>query len=203
VLGRRVWNGLTGQNNQPLSADLQDFFASSVKSGAHTGVQVAVSGAMVVAAKSGWLGAVLRNTPVRNVTAMVQLGMENAKTMAKFASGELTGPEALDTMGKSTTTMGISLAAAGAGAAQGAAWGAVLGPAGAFVGGLVGGVVGGMAGSNVGGLVYEGSKSLVKTGLSVAKSTASAVYSGAKSVVSGVASGVKSAGSAIASLFSW
>lgn len=186
VFGRRLWNGLLGKENAPLSADLKDFFESSVKSGAHVGVQVAVSGAVVVSAKNGWLGSVLKKSPVGNLAAMVYLGMENAKAMYKFAKGDLSGPEALDVMGKTTVSLGVSLAAAGAGMAKGATIGAAFGPVGAIVGGAVGGIVAGMAGSKVGELLWEGSKSIVKSAFGLVSSTASAICSGVGNAVSSV-----------------
>ena len=184
VFGRRLWNGLLGKENPSLSADLQDFFQSSVKGATHVGVQVAVSGAIVVSAKNGWLGTVLKNSPAGNLAAIAYLGMENAKALYKFAKGELSGLETVDAMGKTTTSLGVSLAAAGVGMAKGAAYGAVFGPVGAFAGGLVGGVVAGMAGSKVGEYLYEGSKSIAKTAMSMVRSTASAVYSSVASFVS-------------------
>ncbi len=184
VWGRRLWNGVQGKENPPLSEDLKDFFQSSVKGGFHTGVQVAVSGAVVVSAKNGWLGAVLKRSPVRHLSAMAYMGMENAKALYKYAQGELSGLETIDVMGRTTASLSTSLAAANMGMTQGAALGGLLGPAGAVVGGLVGGVVAGMAGSKVGELVYEGGKSLVKTAFSVVSSTVSAVYSAVSSLVS-------------------
>jgi hypothetical protein len=182
VFGRRVWNNLLGKKNPPLSADLQDFFQSSVKSSAHVGIQVAVSGAIVVSARNGWLGAVLKNSPAGRLASMAYLGMENAKVLFKLAKGELTGMEAVDAMGKTTTSLAISMAAAGAGMVQGAALGVVFGPVGVFVGGLVGGIVGGMAGSKIGEHIYEGGKKIVKTAVDVVRSTVSAVSEGIKSV---------------------
>lgn len=181
VFGRRIWNNLLGKKNPALSADLQEFFQSSVKSSAHVGIQVAVSGAIVVSARNGWLGAVLKNSLAGRLTSMAYLGMENAKVLFKLAKGELTGTEAVDAMGKTTTSLAISMAAAGAGMVQGAALGVVFGPAGVFVGGLVGGIVGGMAGSKIGEHIYEGSKKIVKTAVDVVLSTVSAVSEGLKS----------------------
>ena len=54
ILGRRVWNFLRGKENPPASEDLREFFESSVKSAGHVGAQTAVSGAVFVAARSGW-----------------------------------------------------------------------------------------------------------------------------------------------------
>ncbi|BBP00327.1 hypothetical protein [Sulfuriferula nivalis] len=182
VFGRRIWNDLLGKKNPPLSADLQDFFQSSVKSAAHVGVQVAVSGAIVVSAKNGWLGAVLKNSPAGRLASMAYLGMENAKVLFKFAKGEMTGEEAADAMGKTTTSLAISMASAAQGAMLGAAYGTVFGPAGTIVGGIVGGIAAGMAGSKIGEAVYEGGKNIVKTAVKAIGSTVSAVYEGVKNV---------------------
>lgn len=102
ILGRRVWNAITGKQNPPASEDLKEFFESSLKSTKHVGVQVAVSGAVVVAVKNGWLGTLLRNTPAGRIANAVYVGLENAKILYKLAKGEITGPEAIDAMGNVT-----------------------------------------------------------------------------------------------------
>jgi hypothetical protein len=78
ILGRRVWNNLTGKENQTANEDLKEFFDSSIKSAACVGVQVAVSGALVVAVKSGWIKA-LKGTPAGQLANIAYIGLENAK----------------------------------------------------------------------------------------------------------------------------
>jgi phage tail tape-measure protein len=180
-----VWNKLTGKGNPPASEDLKEFFSSSIRSAGHVGAQVAVSGAVVVVAKSGWLGAVAKNTPAKHLVTAVHAGLENAKILSKMAKGELTPLEALDKMGQLNTSLVGSLVGAAAGATQGALMGAALGPVGAFVGGIVGGIVGGMAGTLVGEAVYNSWKKTVSTGVSVVKNVSSAIASVGRSIVSG------------------
>lgn len=182
VFGRRTWNSLMNKKNPPLSEDLKDFFESSLKGSAQVGVQVAVSGAVVVAAKNGLLGAVLKNTPAKHIVSMAYLAMENAKVLYKLANKELTGVEAIDAMGKTSTSLLISMAAATEGAAIGGGIGLVFGPVGAFVGGFIGGVVAGMAGSQIGEKLYEDSKKIVRTAVTIVENVASEVASGIKSV---------------------
>lgn len=200
IMGRRLWNRLTNQSNQPLSEDLKEFFVSSVKSGANTGVQVAVSGGVMVAVKSGWLGAALKNTPAGQVAAIAYVGMENIKVLYKLGKGEISGPEALDAMGKVTTSLSASLVAGTWGMAQGAAVGTLVGgPIGAVVGGIVGGVVAGMLGSAAGELAYEGGKKILSTAGSAVKAGLGAVTSTAGALLSGAGAAL----SAIGSIFSW
>ncbi|MDD5214487.1 MAG: hypothetical protein PHQ03_02980, partial [Methylococcales bacterium] len=78
ILGRHVWNSLTGKENQSGNEDLKEFFESSIKSTKNVGVQVAVSGALVVAAKSGWIK-VLKNTPAGEIANIAYVAIENAK----------------------------------------------------------------------------------------------------------------------------
>ena len=160
ILARRTWNALCGKKNPPRSEDLEEFFESSIKSATHVGVQTAVSGAMVVAARNGWIRS-LHATPAGTIANIVHVGMENAKVLYKFARGELSGEEALDAMGSSTCSAIGGLAAA----VKGAAMGSVLGPVGTFVGG----VAGGMAGSKIGKAVYEGGKAIVKKAAKVVR----------------------------------
>lgn len=159
TLGRRLWNSLTGERNRPLSEDLEAFFESSIKSGARVGAQTAVTGAVVVAARNGWVNA-LRNTPAGVIAGVVHVGIENAKVLCKLFNGELNGEEALDAMGTTTAAAVGGLVGAGKGAAAGAL---LAGP----VGSVVGAVVGGIAGSKIGEAVWEASKAFVKTATSV------------------------------------
>ncbi len=169
ILGRRVWNFLRGKENPPASEDLREFFESSVKSAGHIGAQTAVSGAVLVAARSGWIN-LLKYTPASTIAGIVHVGMENAKVLWKFAKGELNGVEALDAMGNCRASAIGGLAGAGKGTVMGAKLGLVLGPPGAMIGGFVGGVVGGLAGSKIGEAVYEVRKAIVKTAAKVVKS---------------------------------
>ena len=164
ILGRRVWNFVRGKQNPPASEDLREFFESSIKSAVHVGAQTAVSGAVVVAAKSGWINA-LKHTPVGKIVGIVHVGIENAKVLYKFAKGELSGEQAIDAMGNCT--------ASAVGGIVGAAKGAAIGTAvGGPIGTVVGGVVGGIAGSKIGEAVYEGGKTIVKTAAKVVKNVA-------------------------------
>ena len=203
IFGRRIWNSLWGKQNPSLSEDLREFFERSIKGAAHVGVQVAVSGGVVVAARNGWLGKVLKRTPAGHLAAIAVVAVENAKIMYKLAKGELTGPEAINAMGKVTTSTLCSLQGAAWGFTYGAALGSVLGPPGAIVGGVIGAVVGGMAGSAFGELVYAGGKSIVKASVSVAKSAAFVVGEVGKGLLSVGKSAVRSIESAVSRFSSW
>ena len=161
ILGRRIWNSITGKENQDIEEDLQEFVESSIKSAAGAGLTVAVTGGVTVAVKSGWLGKVLKNTPVGRIANAVCLGIENIKILCKLATGELTGEEALDKAGSTTCSMVGSIALGAKGASVGAALGTVLGPVGTVIGGLAGGIIGGIAGSTIGEAIFEGGKRFV------------------------------------------
>jgi hypothetical protein len=188
ILGRRIWNGITGKENNSAEEDLQEFVQSSLKSAATSGLTVAVTGGVTVAVKSGWLGNALKNTPAGRIANAVCIGIENAKILCKFAKGEITGAEALDQAGSATCSLVGGLAGGANGASIGAALGTALGPVGTAIGGVVGGVVGGIAGSTVGEAIYEGGKKIVSTVVDSIKSVGSAISSGVSSVFSGVAS---------------
>ena len=188
ILGRRIWKGITGQENNSAEEDLQEFVQSALKSAATSGLSVAVTGAVTVAVKSGWLGTVLKNTPAGRIANAVCIGIENAKVLYKYATGEITAEEALDQAGSVTCSLVGGLVGGAKGAGIGAALGTVLGPVGTAIGGLVGGVVGGMAGSTVGEAIYEGGKRIVSAVVDSVKLVGSAIGSGVSSFCSGVAS---------------
>ena len=188
ILGRRIWNGITGKENNSAEEDLQEFVQSSLKSATVSGLAVAVTGGVTVAVKSGWLGTVLKNTPAGRIANAVCIGIENAKVLYKYATGEITGEEALDQAGSATCSLVGGLAGGAKGASVGAALGTALGPIGTAIGGIVGGVVGGIAGSTVGEAIYEGGKKIVTTVVDTVKSIGSTVCEGVSSFCSGVAS---------------
>ncbi len=198
ILGRRVWNFITGKENPPASEDMKEFFESSLKGTTNVGVQVAVSGGVVVAAKNGWIK-LLKNTPAGKIAEWVYVGMENCKIIYKMFKGEIGLSEGLDAMGNVTSSTIGGFVGATKGMTLGATWGAALGTAvpvignivGTAVGGFVGAVCGGIAGSTVGEAIYETGKAIVKGAVKIvksawetAKSVASEVWEGTKAVFS-------------------
>ena len=186
ILARRVWNSITGKTNPSADEDLQEFFESSLKSAGNTGIQVAVSGGLVIAAKNGLLGSLLKATPAGRIAEIAYIGLENAKILYKFGKGELSITEALDAMQETTVSAALGIAGAVEGAALGASLGTVLGPVGTAVGGFVGGVVGGIAGSNIGLALHKASKAIMNTAVDTIKSIASSVGSGIKNIATGI-----------------
>jgi len=178
ILGRRIFNAITGKANNSVGEDIQEFVKSSLESGGSAGLTVAASGAMTVIVKRGFLGSVLKKTPAGRIAAAVSVGIENVKTLYKFAKGELTGEQALDQAGRNTCSLIGGLAGSAKGASIGATVGLALGPVGSFIGGLAGGIVGGIAGSTVGEAVYNAGKSIVKHVVSTVKKIGSGIKAG-------------------------
>ncbi len=188
ILGRRIWNSITGKENNSAEEDLQEFVQSSLKSAATSGLAVAATGGVTVAVKSGWLGKALKNTPAGRIANAVCVGIENAKVLYKYASGELTGVEALDQAGNATCSLVGGLVGGSKGASVGAAAGAALGPVGVIIGGVAGGVIGGIGGSTVGEAIYEGGKKIISSVVDTVKSVGSTISEGVSSLCSGIAS---------------
>lgn len=186
IIGRRMWNAMTGKPNQTVGEDLKEFADSAVKSGASAAGVIAVAGGVAVAAKKGLLGAAMKSAKGNIIGNAVCVAVENAKILWKLGKGEITGEKALDLAGRANTALVGSLALGTKGAALGAAIGTALGPVGTAVGGVIGGVLGGIAGSVVGEAVYEGAKKVCKTVAHVATTMAKGVVSCAKSVCRGV-----------------
>lgn len=188
LLGRRVWSWMNGRVNPAASKDLKEFFADTAQSTAQAGTQVAVSGAMLVAARSGWLGSALKATPPGRIAVAAMVALENAKVLFRLGKGEIDNREALDRMGAVTATTLASVAAAGEGAAMGAAAGALLGPVGAAAGAVIGGIAGGMAGGYVGEKLYQGAKQVASAAIRTIEKVATGVREFASSTWSVVSS---------------
>lgn len=184
ILGRRIWNSLTKQENQSVEEDVREFVSSSIQSGASSGLVVAATGGITVAVKSGWLGKMLKATPVGVLANAVCIGVENVKVMYQYGTGQLTGEEAIMKAGDATCSTAGSLLLGAKGAVTGAAWGAILGPAGSFVGGITGGIIGGIAGSTVGSVVFQAGRKIGSTVAKVCHSIGSAVKSGVRKIKS-------------------
>ncbi len=198
ILGVRAWNWLRGVENAPASAALQEFFDSSLKSAQHVGAQVAVSGGVVVAARSGWLGIFLKDAPVEVIATTAYTGLERAKVLYKLGQGEILAETAVKTIEQTTMTAARALAqtAERKGAELGAKWGAclgaVFGPAGAAVGGVVGGTAGRLAGKVVGTLIEKGGRKIVETASKVIRKVTDTVTETVSSAWSSLKSNVSS-----------
>jgi len=191
ILGQRTWNWMRGHENAPSSVALQEFFDSSLKSTRHIGAQVAVSGGVVVAAKSGWLS-FFRDTPAEVIATTTYTGLERAKALYKLGQGDILADTAINAIEQTTMVAARSLAqvveqkGTQLGAQWGAALGSVFGPGGTAVGGLVGGIAGRLAGKAVGALIEKGGRKIVEV---------------ASKVVRKVTETIKEIGSAVVDVF--
>lgn len=183
ILGRRIWNTITGKENPSVESDIREFAENALASGATAGLTTAVTGGLTIAAKSGWLGVAVKGIAKGNVIASAAcIAVDNIKTLYRFGKGEISGKEALDAAADSTATFIAGAKGFAMGAKAGAFVGSVLGPVGAAIGGVVGGIGGAIVGSKFGHAIYEGGKAIAKTVWNGAKAVGSAIASGAKKV---------------------
>lgn len=171
---------------------------TALYSGADAGIKAAAAGAIKVSSEKGIISIIPKGTPVGVIANIACVGIENAKILAKVATGELSMTEALDKMGRTTTSMAYGLGWGATGSVIGAAALAWIPIAGPIVGGLTGGMIGYMAGSKFGSTVYSGVKKVAE----VAKSAVKATWNGIKSVGRSIGNGIKSIGRGIKSFFS-
>lgn len=144
--------------------DTEKTVESALKSGADTSVKLASAGALKVATEKGIIKLIPKGMPIGTIANVICVAVENIKILGKVATGEITISQAMDQMGRTTTSMVYGIGWGTAGATTGAValcWIPVVGP---FVGGLAGGMVGYMAGSKFGSAVYSGIK-IVKNGI--------------------------------------
>lgn len=186
VVGRRMWNAITGKPNQTATEDVKEFVDSAVKSGASAAGVVAVAGGVAVAAKKGLLGAAMKSAKGSVIGNAVCVAVENTQILWKLGNGEITGEEAVDLAGRANCALVGSLALGSKGAAIGATIGSVLGPIGTAVGGVIGGIVGGITGSVAGEAIYAGAKKACKAVANVATSLARGAVSCCREICRGV-----------------
>jgi ribosomal protein S8 len=157
--------------------DADETIELAIRTGTDAGIKAAATGAVKVGVEKGIVSVIPKGTPVGVIANVVCVGIENVKILSKVATGDLTMTQALDRMGRTTTSMvyGIGWGATSSliGAAA-LAWIPIVGP---VIGGFVGGMVGYMAGSKFGEAVYNTGKKIVST----AKKAVSRVWEGVKS----------------------
>lgn len=157
--------------------DADETIELALRTGTDAGIKAAATGAVKVGVEKGIVSVIPKGTPVGIIANVVCVGIENVKILGKVATGELTMTQALDRMGRTTTSMvyGIGWGATSSliGAAA-LAWIPLIGP---VIGGFVGGMVGYMAGAKFGETVYNTGKKIVNT----AKKAVSRTWEGVKS----------------------
>lgn len=179
---------LIAKKIQGESVDSDETVEMALKAGTDSGIKAAAAGALKVVSEKGVITIIPNGTPPAAIANIACVSIENAKKLAKVANGEITMTEALDLMGRTSTTMVYGLGWGTTGMAIGAvalSWLPIVGP---VVGGIVGATVGYMAGSQFGSVVYSG----VKKASSFIKSTASKAYNCVKRGASKIGNTIKS-----------
>lgn len=143
--GRRTWNSWRGDENPSLKEDWNEFCDSALHSGVQSGVTVALVGAVIVAARKGWLGTALKNTDAALITVAVCVAVENARVLYKLSKEERTLAEAaaelLETNFVAVATLAGTYAGGALGTAVGTVFGGVCAPIGGFIGRFIGGTL--------------------------------------------------------------
>ena len=222
--GARLANAFLGKENLSHAEELQKIIRGAVDSAENKGVQIAVSGGVVISAKKGWIkdafagldkleevagkaGAILSR--VQDLTLNVANGWDDMRLFDKVEQGVISATEATAEKAKFVAAQTITnleqkadlfLRQNGAklGTKLGAMVGSLFSPAGAAIGGIVGGFLGEKAGGWVSDKVV---KLMAETAKKVADKVIDTVKDTAKSFVSSVSSGIKSAARSVASFF--
>lgn len=184
IAGKRMWNGLTGQKNPTIEADLNEFGECAIKSGANAGMTTAVAGGLTLAVRRGVFGSAFVKVSPCVIGNLACLAVENIKIFSELGSGKISSKEALDRSCNNTCALLGSLAV---GTEFAAAVGTALAPG---IGTVVGGVVGSLVGSVGGHAIYQGAKAAVR-----------AVGNFVSRVASSVGSAVSCTWSAVKNLF--
>ncbi|WP_455488242.1 hypothetical protein [Haemophilus sp.] len=171
-VGSRLVNSFLGKKNLSHAEELQKIILGAVDSAENKGVQIAVSGGVVISAKKGWIkdafagldkleevagkvGAVLSR--VQDLTLNVANGWDDIRLFDKVEQGVISATEAAAEKAKFVAVQTITnleqkadlfLRQNGAklGTKLGAMAGSLFSPAGAAIGGIVGGFLGEKAG---------------------------------------------------------
>lgn len=223
--GSRLANAFLNKENLSYAEELQKIIRGAVDTAENKGVQIAISGGVVVSAKKGWIkdtfeglekvekvvgkaGAMLGR--IQDLTLNVANGWDDVRLYDKVEQGVLSATEVAAEKAKFVAAQIITnleqkadlfLRQNGAklGAKLGAVVGSVFSPAGTGVGSIIGGFIG----EKVGGYVSDKIvKPVAETAKRVANTVIDTVKDTAKSVVSSVTSAARSVVSSVSSAVS-
>ena len=181
ILGRRLWNKMTGKKNQEPNRDVQEWLDGSYQGAKTIAVQTAATTAATIAVRKGLIEAIPKGTPAGMIANIVYVGIENTKVLYKMAKGEIGVKEGLVKMEEVTISASAGIYGSMQGAAIGASWGSVVPVVGTIIGGFVGAVVGGIAGSTAGEFIAKGVRKVREVAVSGLKKA----YEGTKAVAKG------------------
>ena len=214
-VGSRLVNSFLGKKNLSHGEELQKIISSAVDTAENKGVQIAVSGGVVVSAKKGWIkdafagldklenvvgkaGSVLSR--VQDLTLSVANGWDDIRLFDRVERGVLKAADVAAEKAKFVVAQTITNLEQKAdlflrknGAKLGAKIGATVGSLAGPVGTAIGSVVGSFLGEKAGGWLSDKFvKPVAETAKKVADKVIDEVKDIAKSVVSTVSSAVKS-----------
>ena len=146
-------------------ARLKDLMSLLMKTGASQSLRTAASGALKVIAEKGTIPILTRTTPVIVIAALAGIAIESSKIIWQCRRGEIGVMEAMDKIGRISTSIIFAVGFGAAGAMVGVAAFSVIPFAGPVVSGIVGSLIGEMSGNlisaKVGNFSYDKAKEIV------------------------------------------
>lgn len=166
----------------------KELISESVLYGADSGLKVATSSALRIAADRSIVAQLSKETSTNILADIAGLAIENVRVLGKITQDKVSLTDGLSMIKNNTVATVAGIFGQKQGASIGAAIGTVLGPVGTVVGGFVGSAVGKFAGSKIGHAVVNAGRN---------------ICSAAKTVVSSIGNAVRSVGNAIKNFFKW
>ncbi len=189
-IAMNVLEGEEVNANEVVDAALIGGIDRSIKCSAAS-AQAIAAGALTVSAKKG-LVPVLARATTGVIAYVAAAGIENVKVVDQFMSGELTGREALEAIGRNTCAVFVGLEGAGAGASIGALIGSVIPVVGTFIGTVIGGMIGYFVGSGIGKALAEAASKLGEMARSLVSGLWKGICDTGKGLISGIFNGIES-----------
>lgn len=174
-----------------IQSNGKEIVENALKSGSSYGVKAAMGAAMKICSDKGLIKSLPANTSSDVFGSISHVAVENAQTLSKIATGEISNVEGEAIIQETTIATTTSIIRR-LGGKIGQKIGMIFGPAGAAIGRCVGTAVGYMAGTKVGKTIYEGAKKVATKVVTTVKSVASKVVDKVKSFGSKIFSGIKS-----------
>jgi len=136
----RLARGIFSENTT-VRKELLNFLKSDLKENIISSIKVAVSGALIVASKKGFIR-ILKNASPLKIVTLVEVGFKSVGVIVRMVTGKVSFVEGIKEITNHALHTAAGIGGASLGSTIGATVGSVIPVVGTFIGGFIGGILG-------------------------------------------------------------
>lgn len=148
-------------------AGVKEIINLLLKTGASQSLRTVTSGALKVIAEKGTIPILTKSTPLVVIAALAGIAIESSKIIWKYERGQIGIMEAMDRIGRISTSVIFAVGFGSVGGVIGVAAFSLIPVAGPLIGGIIGSLIGELSGNLLGGKLGNFSYSKAKKLISV------------------------------------